>query len=239
NKLADRSFESCARCIQSSRIAKHCIVAVGIKTYLTVPTWKPLVEGHCLIVPAMHYPCLVSLDEDVYDEMKIWRKGLVAMWNDQNMDCVFIEMAKNVKQRQHMVIECIPLPSEVGDTAPIYFKKAIDECEREWSDNKKLIDLSKKNGDIRRAIPKGFSYFSIDFGLQPGYAHVIEDESRFPQYFAYETIGGMLDLLPNVWRKKEAVGTEAQMGYAKHLKKLWGPYDWTEKVKSSIAEERK
>lgn len=32
-------------------------------------------------------------------------------------------------------------------------------------------------------IPKGFPYFSVDFGLQGGYATVIEDESRFPVYF--------------------------------------------------------
>ncbi len=55
------------------------------------------------------------------------------------------------------------------------------ECEKEWSNNKKLVDLSAK--DIRRAIPKGFSYFSVDFGLQSGFAHVIEDEKMFPSYF--------------------------------------------------------
>ncbi len=58
------------------------------------------------------------------------------------------------------------------------------ECESEWSDNKKLVELAKKGGDIRRAIPKGFSYFAVDFGLQSGYAHVIEDEQRFPANFA-------------------------------------------------------
>lgn len=32
-------------------------------------------------------------------------------------------------------------------------------------------------------VPKGFSYFSVDFGMQGGYAHVIEDERSFPAYF--------------------------------------------------------
>lgn len=61
------------------------------------------------------------------------------------------------------------------------------ECEKEWSDNKKLIELSKisnlSNG-LRGVIPKGFPYFSINFGLQPGYAHVIENERSFPVNFA-------------------------------------------------------
>ena len=60
-------------------------------------------------------------------------------------------------------------------------QKAIQESEKEWSQNKKLVDLSKK--DIRHSIPKGFPYFSVNFGLQDGFAHVIEDEQSFPWYF--------------------------------------------------------
>ena len=40
-----------------------------------------------------------------------------------------------------------------------------------------------KGRDVRRAIPKGFPYFSVDFGSSPGYAHVIEEEASFPTYF--------------------------------------------------------
>jgi hypothetical protein len=32
-------------------------------------------------------------------------------------------------------------------------------------------------------IPKGFSYFSVDFGLQSGFAHIVEDENTFSSYF--------------------------------------------------------
>ena len=81
-----------------------------------------------------------------------------------------------------MVIHCVPLPKEVGDLAPIYFKKAIMECESEWAQNKKLIDL--KNRDVRKAVPKGLPYFFVDFAMTPGYAHVIEDEQQFPSNFA-------------------------------------------------------
>ena len=60
-------------------------------------------------------------------------------------------------------------------------QKAIQESEKEWSQNEKLVDLSNK--DIRHSIPKGFPYFSVNFGLQDGFAHVIEDEQSFPWYF--------------------------------------------------------
>jgi hypothetical protein len=38
--------------------------------------------------------------------------------------------------------------------------------------------------DVRRAVPKGLPYFAVDFGLDSGFAHVIEDEKMFPRNFA-------------------------------------------------------
>jgi hypothetical protein len=153
--------------------------------------------------------------------MQLWRKGLVAMHRASGDDCVFVETARNVKHQPHTFVECIPMPKEIGESAPIYFKvrfwkgdwdaddvracsrhripypclsrdwsflqKAIDESEGEWTDNRKLIPL--RGTDLRRAIPKGFSYMAIDFGLQAGYAHVIENEDRFPANFAHVRAG--------------------------------------------------
>ncbi|KAK6029695.1 hypothetical protein OSTOST_04194 [Ostertagia ostertagi] len=60
-------------------------------------------------------------------------------------------------------------------------QKAIMECEDEYADNKKLIEIK----DLRRQIPKNFSYFAVDFGLSNGYAHVIEHTESFPSTFAH------------------------------------------------------
>lgn len=32
-------------------------------------------------------------------------------------------------------------------------------------------------------IPKGLPYFTVEFGLDGGYAHVIENEEMVPHYF--------------------------------------------------------
>lgn len=32
-------------------------------------------------------------------------------------------------------------------------------------------------------VPRGLPYFAVDFGLQGGFAHVIENEQKFPHYF--------------------------------------------------------
>lgn len=55
----------------------------------------------------------------------MFRTALVKMFEARGLDCVFIETNMSMKKRYHMVYECIPLPKEVGDMAPIYFK--VDE----------------------------------------------------------------------------------------------------------------
>lgn len=68
------------------------------------------------------------------------------------------------------------------EISPLYlFQKAILESESEWAQNKKLVDTREKG--LRGSIPKGLPYFNVEFGLDGGYAHVIEDEYAFPHYF--------------------------------------------------------
>uniref|UniRef100_A0A8C5Q0S0 CWF19 like cell cycle control factor 2 n=1 Tax=Leptobrachium leishanense TaxID=445787 RepID=A0A8C5Q0S0_9ANUR len=157
--------------------------------------------------------------------VKMFRKAVVKMFQAQDLDCVFLEANINMKRRLHLVYECIPLPREVGDMAPLYFKKAIMECDEEWAMNKKLIDLSTK--DIRRSVPKGLPYFSVDFGLQGGFAHVIENEHKFPHYFGKEIIGGMLDLEPRVWRKAVRENFDDQRKKVLQFAQWWKPFDIT------------
>ncbi|XP_031202284.1 CWF19-like protein 2 [Mastomys coucha] len=189
----------CLYCFDSAQFPKHLIVAIGVKVYLCLPNFQSLTEGHCLIVPLQHHQAATVLDEDIWEEIQMFRKSLVKMFEDKELDCIFLETNMGLRKHSHMIYECIPLPKEVGDMAPIYFKKAIMESDEEWSMNKKLIDLSSK--DIRKSVPRGLPYFAVNFGLQGGFAHIIEDQYKFPHYFGKEIIGGMLDLEPRLWRK--------------------------------------
>ncbi|CAI5773263.1 2 isoform X1 [Podarcis lilfordi] len=218
-------MEKCPYCFGSPELPKHLIIAIGNKVYLSLPNYQSLTEGHCLIVPMQHHIAATLLDEDIWEEIQIFRKALVKMFEAQELDCVFLETNLNLKKRYHMVYECIPLPKEVGDMAPIYFKKAIMESDEEWSMNKKLIDLSSK--DVRKSVPKGLPYFSVDFGLQGGFAHVVEDHRKFPLYFGKEIIGGMLDLEPRLWRKGLRENFEDQRKKVLHFAQKWKPYDFT------------
>ncbi|XP_054020478.1 CWF19-like protein 2 [Dryobates pubescens] len=223
-QLAAR-MEKCPYCFDSSELSKHLIIAIGTKVYLSLPSNQSLTEGHCLIAPLQHHTAATLLDEDIWEEIQRFRNALVKMFEAKDLDCVFLETNMSVKKRYHMVYECIPLPKEVGDMAPIYFKKAIMESDEEWSVNKKLIDLSAK--DIRKSVPKGLPYFSVDFGLQGGFAHVIEDQHKFPHYFGKEIIGGMLDLEPRLWRKGVRQNFEDQRKKVLQFAQWWKPYDFT------------
>uniref|UniRef100_A0A8C6EJH1 CWF19-like protein 2 n=1 Tax=Microcebus murinus TaxID=30608 RepID=A0A8C6EJH1_MICMU len=222
-------MEKCLYCFDSSQFPKHLIVAIGVKVYLCLPNFRSLTEGHCLIVPLQHHKAATLLDEDIWEEIQMFRKSLVKMFENKGLDCIFLETNMSSKKQYHMVYECIPLPKEVGDMAPIYFKKAIMESDEEWSMNKKLIDLSLK--DIRKSIPRGLPYFSVDFGLQGGFAHVIEDQHKFPPYFGKEIIGGMLDIEPRLWRKGIRESFEDQRKKALQFAQWWKPYDFTKSKK--------
>ena len=88
-----------------------------------------------------------------------FRRALTKMFQDKDEDCVFMETSMKLRHKPHTCIECVPMPREVGDMAPIYFKKAIMESESEWSQNKKLVDISQK--DIRKSVSDrfGFAFF--------------------------------------------------------------------------------
>ncbi|PWA20497.1 hypothetical protein CCH79_00003742, partial [Gambusia affinis] len=219
------SMEKCSHCFSSQELPKHLIVAIGSKVYLSLPAGVSMTEGHCLICPLQHHTCATGLDEDVWSEMQLFRRALVRMFESQELDCVFMETHMNLRRKQHMVLECIPLPRELGDMAPIYFKKAIMECDEEWAMNKKLVDLSSK--DIRRAVPRGLPYFAVDFGLQGGFAHVIENEQKFPHYFGKEVVGGMMDLEPRRWRKLIRENFDDQRKKVLQFAQWWKPYDCT------------
>ncbi|CAH1268410.1 CWF19L2 [Branchiostoma lanceolatum] len=226
-------LDKCRFCFENPEVPKHLIIAIGKKVYLTLPSLKSLTEGHCLLVPMQHVNSGTTMDEEVWAEVQAFRRCLVQMFQaDDDQDCVFMETAMRLNQFRHTAIECVPLPRELGDMAPIYFKKAIMEADVEWAQNKRLIDL--KGRDVRKAVPKGLPYFSVDFGMQSGFAHVIEDEQIFPHYFGREILGGMLDLEPRFFRKPPKESFEDQRKKVLKFAEQWKPHDWTKNIGKEV-----
>ncbi|KAK0095363.1 hypothetical protein PV326_008558 [Microctonus aethiopoides] len=220
-----KSLDSCRWCVDSNEMQKHLIVAMGSKVYLSLPWHVSLTSGHCIIAPIHHVTCQTQLDEDVWEEMIAFKKALTKMFMDNNECPVFFEIAMSQYRFPHMQLECVPLPDDVGSSAPMYFKKALLECETEWSINKKIVDL--KHRDVRQVIPKGLPYFAVNFGNHGGFAHVIEDEKMFKRNFAQEIIGGMLDLDSNMWRKPPRENFDHQKQKVLLFADKWKNYDIT------------
>lgn len=123
------------------------------------------------------------------------------MFSARKQDVIFFETVRHLHRKPHMVIHCVA--SSGFEMAPLFFKKAIQESETEWATNKQLISL--KDRDIRRGVPKGLAYFWVNFGMNSGFAHVIEDVDRYPHNFAQETIGGLLKLDARLWRQPRRI----------------------------------
>ena len=228
NRRMQEIISSCKLCLSNPHFNKNVLVSLGMNTYLSVPAHQSLCDGHCLIVPLEHVTCSMNMDENVWSEVKIFQKGLSRMFADNNMDTIFTECYTSTSRRSHMYIECIPIHKEQGSVAPMYFKKAILESDAEWTDNKKLIDTRLKG--LKRSIPVGLPYFFVDFNNEGGFAHIVEEASSFPHYFAKEVIGGLIDAEPQLWLKPHYETFEQQKAKASKVIQMWKPYDWTEQI---------
>ncbi|BFI32110.1 hypothetical protein AXG93_1520s1150 [Marchantia polymorpha subsp. ruderalis] len=221
--------ERCQFCFENADRPKHLVIAMANSTYLMIPPRTSLVPFHCFIVPMQHEGATRNVDESVWQELRNFKKCLVQMFAKQGKEVLFLETAMELaRQRRHCYIECIPVPSDAAKDAPLYFKKAIDEAEDEWSqhNSKKLIDTRQKG--LRNSIPKNFPYFHVEFGMKGGYAHVIDDESTFKAQFGIDVVAGILELPEeDTYGHRRPDTYEQQKRKAAEFLKLWDPFDWT------------
>ncbi|KAK6930572.1 Cwf19-like protein, C-terminal domain-2 [Dillenia turbinata] len=224
--------ERCQFCFENPTRPKHLVVSIGNFTYLMLPQWQAVVPGHCCILPMQHESSTRTVDDNVWDEIRNFKKCLIMMFAKQEKDLVFLETVIGLaQQRRHCLVECIPLPRDIAKEAPLYFKKAIDEAEDEWSQHnaKKLIDTSVKG--LRHSIPKDFPYFHVEFGLTEGFVHVIDDEKQFKSSFGLNVIRGMLRLPEeDMHRRRRQESFEAQKQAVTTFVQDWEPFDWTKQL---------
>jgi hypothetical protein len=227
-KKQQTALESCQFCFKGSQFKKHLVIALGDKTYLSVPTFGTLVPGHCIICTVEHQTSLHGTDESEWNEIQRFKNSIRQMYLKQNKDVVFMETVTpySLRKESHSFLECIPVPIHVGQEAPSYFKKAILESGSEWSDNPKLIDTTGKG--IKRSVPSGFPYFYVEFALSgKGFAHIIENENKFSFQFGKEIVSGMLKLPGNAVKSLKSHGEEADRKQMLAFADMYKDFDWT------------
>ncbi|KAK9475143.1 CwfJ C-terminus 1-domain-containing protein-like protein [Dipodascopsis tothii] len=241
----DRILDECPLCQSEHAEPLAPIVALGTRVFLTLPTVPELSPRSATIVPIAHRRCTLECDDEEWDEIRNFMKCLVRMYDDANMGVLFYENAAAAGRRRHAAIEAVPVPYDLAATAPAYFREAILAADEEWTQHRKLIDtLARARSGLGRAafrqsLVKEVQYFHVWFTVDGGYGHVVEDVRRWPagDLFARETIGGMLQLPPNVIKRQGTWTAESRADpRVRAFAQQWAPHDWTAALVDAAAE---
>ncbi|WFD06962.1 Pre-mRNA-splicing factor cwf19 [Malassezia vespertilionis] len=251
------ALDTCTFCWQDEgRIPpKANIISSSSYAYLALPDREPLVEGHCWIVPTQHNLSSLDVDEDGWTEIRNYMKCLFRMAAARNQSMLFFETVLSFRQQKHTYLEAVPIPLDLFQEIPAYFKTALAEVESEWSDHKQVIQFTEAR-PFQRSMVSKLPYFMVqwDYKGQRGYGHVIEARddgagraslhaayeepsyddgdhiggAGFPKWFAQEIIGNLLDLEPYRWRSPRHIKGIGHCLAQFHA--MWDPYDWTRQV---------
>mmetsp|Transcript_16137 Transcript_16137/g.40696 ORF Transcript_16137/g.40696 Transcript_16137/m.40696 type:complete len:348 (+) Transcript_16137:3-1046(+) len=212
--------------LDNPKFPKHMLVAVGTRAYLMLQTRGRVCDGHCLIVPIALCPSTTNCDEDTLEEMRNFKKCLMQMFHTMDQDCIFHETATGFNRHPHIVVECVPVSRKTAANAPMYFKKALAECENEWeAQNKSIID-TRGVRKLSSKIPKNMPYFSVEFGLQGGFAHVIENEGAWSKHFGIDIMAGLLRKDAEIL-KRERSDIAHERRLCEMFKAGFEQFDWT------------
>ncbi|KAK4151002.1 CwfJ C-terminus 1-domain-containing protein-like protein [Chaetomidium leptoderma] len=240
-KKLNRILDTCPLCFHEDRNPPQDqplapVLALATRTYLTLPTQPELTgaEGGAVIVPLSHRTNLLECDDDEWEELRNFMKSLTRLYHEQGREVLFYENAAAPHRRPHAALVAVPIPYDLGDTAPAFFREAMLSADEEWAQHKKVIDTGKKAREgglgkmaFRRSLAKEMPYFHAWFTLDGGLGHVVEDAERWPKgdLFAREIIGGMLDTEPDVIKRQGrwTRNDERVDGF----KKRWRKFDWT------------
>jgi hypothetical protein len=107
-------------------------------------------------------------------------KCLIQMSHSEDRGILFLETVISFRHQRHSVIECIPLPWDISQDAPAFFREGILSISGEWAQNKKIIDTAE---GFRNKMVKELPYFHVWFNANGGMGHVIENEKKFPAWF--------------------------------------------------------
>ena len=239
-KKLNRILDTCPLCYHEDRnppqnLPLAPVLALATRTYLTLPTTPELTgaEGGAVIVPLSHRTNLLECDDDEWEELRNFMKSLTRLYHDQGREVLFYENAAAPHRRLHAALVAVPIPYDLGDTAPAFFREAMLSADEEWAQHKKVIDTGKKAREgmgrmaFRRSLAKEMPYFHVWFDLDGGLGHVVEDAERWPRgdLFAREIVGGMLDCEPDVIKRQGRwVRNDDRV---EGFKKRWRKFDWT------------
>ncbi|KAH6856181.1 CwfJ C-terminus 1-domain-containing protein-like protein [Chaetomium sp. MPI-CAGE-AT-0009] len=239
-KKLNRILDTCPLCFHEDRAPPQNlpiapIISLATRTYLTLPTAPELTgaEGGAVIAPLSHRTNLLECDDDEWEELRNFMKSLTRAYHEQGRDVLFYENAAAPHRRPHAALVAVPVPYDLGATAPAFFREAMLSADEEWAQHRKILDTAKRAREglgklaFRRTLAREMPYFHVWFDLDGGLGHIVEDAERWPKgdLFARGIIGGMLDCEPDVIKRQGRWSRNDDR--VEGFKKRWRKFDWT------------
>jgi hypothetical protein len=176
------------------------VVAESEHAYVAADVYAML-DGQFILSSRAPCSMVTQMEDDTYAELRNWQKSIVRFNESKGKQTIFVETVEKVPSKEaammgsgpQTVVVAYPGDFDYGD-AKIYFSKAFQESDAEWSQHKKVIPTPK---GIRGKVPPGFPYIHVDFGLQYGLGHVIEETDSSPHMwrdFGRDVVLGMMEM---------------------------------------------
>jgi hypothetical protein len=229
----DKATANCFYCLKTKKIPAHLIISMGFHTTLMIPSRGHLLPGHCLIVPHEHYASSTTMEEAVWAEVQQFMRALTKCFENSKREPIFCETVLDFGHHRHTFIECYPIPKTDANQAPLFFQKAILEFDNDEfsTTHQRVLKFSLPRQTIRTTIPDRFAYFMVQFGLESGLAHHIENKAEFPTNFGKSVVATILRLDPDrdsyTSGRDRRASYDAEMKIAAAFKDEWKPFDWT------------
>nr|CCA26191.1 conserved hypothetical protein [Albugo laibachii Nc14] len=229
SKTGGIQTERCWLCFQNPRFRNSDLLSVGRFTYLMLAhSSQRLAPQHCCIVPLHHLASFGAADDQTWKEVQLYQQSLRAFYRKWNKSVIFLEQASAPHQRRHTKMECIPVVPEIASSAPLYFRQELLQAAEEWATHSKILLIEGTAKNFRRVVPSRMPYFYVEWDIGKGYAHIIENESKFPRQFGLEVIKGMAEPSEQNVENERSTNDEFE-GEAAYIT-LWSSFDWTRQL---------
>lgn len=133
---------------------------------------------------------------------------------------------RRVTSKRHAIIHALVIPRDRPDPQT-FFRQLLEEADEEWHQHQRILETGPKGG-LRRTIPAGnFSFVYVDFALDSGYVHVVENKRLMGEEFL---LAAAADLLGLRWYERRRA--RANIQDARFFRQKYLPFDWTHLLQS-------
>ncbi|CXJ21319.1 debranching enzyme-associated ribonuclease, putative [Plasmodium berghei] len=230
----NKKLVDCKYCIDSDlfqKVNKLNIISISDKSYICYYNYKNVfLKNQLFISPIEHTISVTNTDFETILDMRNHMKSLIAMLEEYNQTCIFIEFNNcfntnieliSMRKTKHTYVNCYSIPMNLLEKAKIYFKKNLQDISSLYRENKQLIITDNKYAPYG-VIPKNIPYVSVNFSLVETYIQVIENN--------YDYINMCRCIFTDIFKQdrlyKYFKNFQMYVDTVEEFKTIYAKYDW-------------